>query len=139
MPIATVNPATGETLKSFAPLSESQIDEAIGRAAEAFRINRRRLFAERAERMRHAAELLDQRARELGRLITIEMGKPIKAAVAEVQKCALACRYYAANAERHLADERIETEARESYVRYEPLGPVLAVMPWNFPFWQVFR
>ena len=89
--------------------------------------------------MRRAAELLDERARELGRLITIEMGKPIKASIAEVKKCALVCRYYADHAESHLADERIETDARESYVRYQPLGPVLAVMPWNFPFWQVFR
>jgi succinate-semialdehyde dehydrogenase/glutarate-semialdehyde dehydrogenase len=139
MSIATINPATGETLKTFEPLSAAEIDAAIARADVAFRINRERSFAERATRMRRAAELLDERARELGRLITIEMGKPIKASIAEVKKCALVCRYYADHAESHLADERIETDARESYVRYQPLGPVLAVMPWNFPFWQVFR
>jgi succinate-semialdehyde dehydrogenase/glutarate-semialdehyde dehydrogenase len=139
MPIATINPATGETLKTFQPLSSSEIDAAIERAADAFRINAKRSFAERAIRMRRAADLLEERQKELGRLITIEMGKPIKASIAEVKKCALACRYYAEHAEAHLADERIETDARESYVRYQPLGPVLAVMPWNFPFWQVFR
>src|SRR5207248_7940182 len=131
--------ATGETLKTFEPFSTAQIDAALARADAAFRINRRRSFAERAARMRRAAEILEERARELGRLITIEMGKPIKASIAEVKKCALVCRYYAEHAEAHLADERIETDARESYVRYQPLGPVLAVMPWNFPFWQVFR
>ena len=139
MPIATINPATGETLKTFEPLSTAQIDGAIARAEAAFRINRKRSFSERAKRMRRAAEILEERQKELGRLITIEMGKPIKASVAEVKKCALVCRYYAEHAEEFLSDERIETEARESYVRYEPLGPVLAVMPWNFPFWQVFR
>ncbi|MFL6198487.1 MAG: aldehyde dehydrogenase family protein, partial [Thermoanaerobaculia bacterium] len=139
MPIATVNPATGETLKTFEPLSDEQIDAAIARADNAFRINRARSFAERATRMSRAAELLEQRANDYGRLITIEMGKPITASIAEVKKCASVCRYYADNAERHLADERIATDAKESYVRYQPLGPVLAVMPWNFPFWQVFR
>src|SRR5205085_172594 len=137
--IATINPATGETLKTFEPLPAAQIDEAIARAAAAFEINRKRSFAERAARMRRAAEILEERSRDLGRLITIEMGKPIKASIAEVKKCALACRYYAEHAEAHLADERIETDARESYVCYQPLGPVLAVMPWNFPLWQVFR
>src|SRR5205085_11319745 len=137
--IATINPATGETLKTFEPLSAAQIDEAIARAAAAFEINRKRSFAERAARMRRAAEILEERSRDLGRLITVEMGKPIKASIAEVKKCALACRYYAEHAEAHLADEHIETDARESYVRYQPLGPVLAVMPWNFPLWQVFR
>jgi succinate-semialdehyde dehydrogenase/glutarate-semialdehyde dehydrogenase len=139
MTIATINPATGETLKTFEPLTDAQIDAAIGRAAGAFRLNARRSFAERAAPMRRAGELLDQRARDLGRLITIEMGKPIKASIAEVKKCALVCRYYAEHGAAHLADERFDTDARASYVRYEPLGPVLAVMPWNFPFWQVFR
>jgi succinate-semialdehyde dehydrogenase/glutarate-semialdehyde dehydrogenase len=139
MTIATINPATGETLKTFEPLSDAQIDEAIARAAAAFEINRQRSFADRAARMRRAAEILEERSRDLGRLITIEMGKPIKASIAEVKKCALVCRYYAEHAGAHLADEHIDTDARESYVRYQPLGPVLAVMPWNFPFWQVFR
>jgi succinate-semialdehyde dehydrogenase/glutarate-semialdehyde dehydrogenase len=139
MTIATINPATGETLKTFEPLSPAQIDEAIARAAAAFAINRKRSFADRAARMRRAAEILEKRSRELGRLITIEMGKPIKASIAEVKKCALVCRYYAEHAEAHLADEHVDTDAQESYVKYQPLGPVLAVMPWNFPFWQVFR
>src|SRR5262245_18586722 len=138
MPIATVNPATGETLKTFQPFSEAETDAAMGRADKAFRINRRRSFADGAVRMTRAAELLEERAREYGRLIIIEMGKPITASIAEVKKCALVCRYYAENAESHLADEPITTDAQESYVRYQPLGPVLAVMPWNFPFWQVF-
>ncbi|HEV2720441.1 MAG TPA: aldehyde dehydrogenase family protein, partial [Thermoanaerobaculia bacterium] len=139
MTIASVNPATGELLRSFEPLSDAQIDEALHRASAAFAVNRARSLAERAKRMTRAAELLESRANDYGRTITLEMGKPITAAVAEVKKCALVCRYYAENAERHLADERIATNATDSYVRYEPLGPVLAVMPWNFPFWQVFR
>jgi succinate-semialdehyde dehydrogenase/glutarate-semialdehyde dehydrogenase len=89
--------------------------------------------------MRRAGELLDERKEKYGRLLTTEMGKPVKAAVSEVQKCALVCRYYAEHAEAHLADEQVKTEAYESFIRYQPIGPVLAVMPWNFPFWQVFR
>ncbi len=139
MTIATVNPATGETLRTFEPLDDAAIDAAIGRADRAFGVNAKRSFAERATRMNRAAELLEGRAKELGKLITVEMGKPINAAIAEVQKCALVCRYYADRAAEHLTDEHIATDAQQSYVRYEPLGPVLAVMPWNFPFWQVFR
>jgi succinate-semialdehyde dehydrogenase / glutarate-semialdehyde dehydrogenase len=139
MAIASINPATGELLRTFEPLSDDGIDAALQRADAAFRVNRKRFFSERARRMARAAELLETRANDYGRTITLEMGKPIGAAVAEVKKCALVCRYYAKNAEAHLAEERIATSAAESYVRYEPMGPVLAVMPWNFPFWQVFR
>ncbi len=139
MGIATINPATGETVRQFQALSEAEIDSRIGRAVEAFRVNRERSFDERSSRMRRTATLLDERARDYGRLITVEMGKPLQAAVAEVQKCALVCRYYADHAAEFLADELVKTEADQSYIRYEPLGPVLAVMPWNFPFWQVFR
>lgn len=89
--------------------------------------------------MTRAAEILENEKQEFGRLMTLEMGKPLKAAVSEAEKCALVCRYYAENAERHLADLMVETNAKQSYVRFQPLGPVLAVMPWNFPFWQVFR
>jgi succinate-semialdehyde dehydrogenase / glutarate-semialdehyde dehydrogenase len=139
MTIASINPATGELLRSFEPLTDAEIEAALQRAADAFRVNRMRSFGERARRMARAAELLESRAADYGRTLTLEMGKPITAAVAEVKKCALVCRYYAENAERHLADEHIATSAHDSYVRYEPMGPVLAVMPWNFPFWQVFR
>jgi succinate-semialdehyde dehydrogenase / glutarate-semialdehyde dehydrogenase len=138
MAIATVNPATGETLKTFTPLSDEEIEQKLQRSANAASINRRRSFAERASRMRRSADLLDQRQKDLGKLITVEMGKPLKAAIAEVNKCALVCRYYADHAEEFLADEPVKTEA-ETFIRYEPLGPILAVMPWNFPFWQVFR
>jgi succinate-semialdehyde dehydrogenase/glutarate-semialdehyde dehydrogenase len=139
MTIASVNPATGETIATFEPLTASDLEQKLQRAVEAFRINRARPFAERATRMNRAAEILDARAKEFARTITLEMGKPIGAAVAEVQKCALVCRHYAEHAERYLADEHVQTGAAESYVRFEPIGPVLAVMPWNFPFWQVFR
>jgi succinate-semialdehyde dehydrogenase/glutarate-semialdehyde dehydrogenase len=139
MAIASINPATGQTIKTFQPLSESEIDRKIQCAVEAFRVNRARSFAERGKRLTRAAEILERDAEKYGRMMTAEMGKPVKAAIAEAQKCALACRYYAENGERHLSDEHITTGADDSYVRFEPLGPILAVMPWNFPFWQVFR
>jgi len=139
MAIATVDPTTGATLKTFEPLRDPQIEEKLQRSVQAAAKNRRRSFADRASRMRKAADLLEQRQRELGKLATTEMGKPIKAAIAEVTKCALVCRYYADNAEQFLSDEPVKTEAESSFIRYEPIGPVLAVMPWNFPFWQVFR
>src|SRR5438045_985415 len=139
MAIATVDPSTGATLKTFAPLRDQEIEEKLQRSVQAAEKNRRRSFADRSSRMRKTAELLEQRQRELGALATTEMGKPIKAAVAEVLKCALVCRYYADNAKQFLSDEAVKTEAQESFIRYEPIGPVLAVMPWNFPFWQVFR
>ncbi|HEV8659612.1 MAG TPA: NAD-dependent succinate-semialdehyde dehydrogenase [Thermoanaerobaculia bacterium] len=139
MGIASVNPATGETIKTFEPLTDDEIERKIRCAVEAFRVNRSRSFAERGKRLARAAEILERDAEKYGRLMTAEMGKPLKAAIAEAQKCALACRYYAENGERHLSDEHIKTDAEDSYVRFEPLGPILAVMPWNFPFWQVFR
>ncbi|HWS72425.1 MAG TPA: aldehyde dehydrogenase family protein, partial [Thermoanaerobaculia bacterium] len=139
MTIATVSPATGETIRTFEALSDREIDAKIAAATGGFRVNRARSFADRATRMRVAADLLDRRKDELGRLITTEMGKPLKAAAAEVQKCATVCRYYAEHAEAYLADEHVPTDAQDSFIRYEPLGVILAVMPWNFPFWQVFR
>ena len=139
MSIASINPATGETLATFSPLSDSDIEACLQRAVKAFEVNRARSFAERAERMRRAGDLLEERQREYGRLMTLEMGKPIRAAMAEAAKCALVCRYYAEHAEQFLADEHIATDAQDSYIHYQPLGPVLAIMPWNFPFWQVFR
>jgi succinate-semialdehyde dehydrogenase/glutarate-semialdehyde dehydrogenase len=139
MAIATINPATGEKLRSFEPLTEAQIDAKLERAAAAFRQYRQMPFAERARRMTRAAEILVADKSAFGRLMTTEMGKPLKAAIAEAEKCALGCRYYAENADRFLAEEVVETSATRSSIRYQPLGPILAVMPWNFPFWQVFR
>jgi succinate-semialdehyde dehydrogenase/glutarate-semialdehyde dehydrogenase len=139
MPIATVNPATGATLRTFAPLTEAELDRRIGRAAEAFRAYRRTTFGDRARLLSRAADILEADQETLARLMVTEMGKPIQAARDEVAKSARGCRYYAEYAERFLAPEEVETGASRSLVRYDPLGPVLAVMPWNFPFWQVFR
>jgi succinate-semialdehyde dehydrogenase / glutarate-semialdehyde dehydrogenase len=139
MNIASVNPTTGEVVKSFEPLTDAQIEQKLQLAVSAFRGHRKTSFAERAKKMVRAAEILEKEKDECARLMTLEMGKPLKAAVAEAQKCALGCRYYAENAEKFLADEVVETGARRSFIRYEPIGPILAIMPWNFPFWQVFR
>jgi succinate-semialdehyde dehydrogenase / glutarate-semialdehyde dehydrogenase len=139
MPISSINPATGEVLQTFDSLTEQQLEERIARAAEAFREHRLSSFAERAEKMMRAAEILENEKQSFARTMTLEMGKPINAALQEAEKCAWVCRYYAENAGRHLADEIVETNASQSFVRYQPLGVVLAVMPWNFPFWQVFR
>lgn len=139
MAIATISPTTGKIIQSFEPLSDPQVDEKLQRAADAFSEYRRRPFAERARIMIKAAAILESEKESIARIMTTEMGKPIQAAVDEAVKCAWACRYYAENAERFLADELVETAASSSYIRYQPLGPILAVMPWNFPFWQVFR
>jgi succinate-semialdehyde dehydrogenase / glutarate-semialdehyde dehydrogenase len=139
MAIASINPATAETLREFSALSAQQIQQKLQLAAETFRTYRRTSFADRARLMMRAAEILESEKQELGKTMTLEMGKPLKAAIGEAEKCAWVCRYYAENAERHLADQIVETNAKKSYVHFQPLGPVLAVMPWNFPFWQVFR
>src|SRR5258707_1563852 len=137
--MATINPATGERLHIFQPLSEPEIEKKLRLAVAAFRTERKTSFAERAKRMTKAAQILESGKEKFGKLMTLEMGKPYKAAVAEAAKCATACRYYAENAERFLADEVVETGAKKSFIRYLPIGPILAVMPWNFPFWQVIR
>src|SRR2546421_2338379 len=139
MPISPINPATGEVLQTFDSLNEQHLEEKLARAAEAFHGHRRTSFADRAEKMMRAAEILESEKKSFARMMTLEMGKPLNAAVQEAEKCAWVCRYYAENAERHLADEIVETNASQSFARYQPLGVVLAVMPWNFPFWQVFR
>ena len=139
MPLATINPTTGETLHEFAPLDESQIEVKLQRAAAAFATHRRMSFEERAAKLVRAADILEAKRDALARLMTTEMGKPIRSARDEVSKCARTCRYYAEHGARHLADEYVKTEAARSFVRYQPLGVVLAVMPWNFPLWQVFR
>ena len=135
----SINPATGEVLATFETLDARGIEERVARAADVAREWRQTTFARRAELMRAAADLLEQDAHALGRLITLEMGRPIAPAIDEILKSARGCRYYAEHAARFLAEEELATEAARSYVRYEPLGVVLAVMPWNFPFWQVFR
>jgi len=139
MAIATTNPATGEVLKIFQPLTATELEEKLQLAVSAFREHRRSSFADRAAKMMRVAETLEKEKDECARLMTLEMGKPLKAAVAEALKCATGCRYYAENAERFLADEIVETGAKRSFIRYLPIGPILAIMPWNFPFWQVFR
>jgi succinate-semialdehyde dehydrogenase / glutarate-semialdehyde dehydrogenase len=139
MTIATVNPATGKTIRTFEPFSAARVGECLDRAATAYRAHRRTTFADRAQRMQKAAAILDAECRELGRLMTLEMGKPIGAGIAEAEKCATACRYYAENAERFLADQPAKMEGGKSWVAFQPIGVVLAIMPWNFPFWQVFR
>ena len=139
MAIASINPADGKTIKTFESLSETQIDEKLQLAAETFRVYRQTTFEARESMMSRAAEILETEKHDLARLMTLEMGKPIKGAIAEAEKCALVCRYDAEHARQHLADRIVETNASKSYVCFQPLGPVLAVMPWNFPFWQVFR
>ncbi len=139
MAIASVNPATGETIKTFEPLSSQQLDVKLQLAADTFRDYRRTSFTEREKKIVRAADILETDKQQFARVMTTEMGKPIKSAVQEVEKCASACRYYAEHAKDHLADQIIQTNAAKSYVHFQPLGPVLAVMPWNFPFWQVFR
>jgi succinate-semialdehyde dehydrogenase/glutarate-semialdehyde dehydrogenase len=139
MAITTINPTTGETLKTFEELTNEQIETKLQLAASTFKTQRNTSFAQRARSMTRAAEILENEKQEFGKLMTIEMGKPIKAAISEAEKCAWVCRYYAENAERYLADQVVQTNAKQSYVKFQPLGPVLAVMPWNFPFWQVFR
>jgi succinate-semialdehyde dehydrogenase/glutarate-semialdehyde dehydrogenase len=137
--IVSINPANGVTLKTFDALSDHEVDEKLERAATTFQTYRRTTFDEREPLMIRAAEIIETEKRELGRLMTMEMGKPIKAAEQEAEKCAWVCRYYAENARHHLSDEIVSTNASKSYVAFQPIGPVLAVMPWNFPFWQVFR
>jgi succinate-semialdehyde dehydrogenase/glutarate-semialdehyde dehydrogenase len=137
--IATVNPATGETLKTFEPATDQEIDAVLTRAAGAFREHRLLPFAERATLMTRAAEILEADKNELGRLMTVEMGKPIAAGIAEAEKCALACRYYAEHAEVFLADQNVVVKDGRAWITFQPIGVVLAIMPWNFPFWQVFR
>jgi succinate-semialdehyde dehydrogenase/glutarate-semialdehyde dehydrogenase len=137
--IASINPATGETLRTFDALTDAQTDEKLALADRAWRTYRHTTLADRARWLAAAADILESEKDRLGRIMTLEMGKPLAAARAEAAKCALACRYYAEHGERLLADEPVEAGAGRSFIRYQPIGAVLAVMPWNFPFWQVFR
>jgi succinate-semialdehyde dehydrogenase/glutarate-semialdehyde dehydrogenase len=137
--IRSVNPTTGQTLREFEELSDSQVEQKLARATHAFQRYRRTSFADRASWLHRAADILEAEKQSLGRLMTTEMGKTLAAAVAEAEKCAFGCRYFAANGENFLAAQHVTTDATESFVAYQPIGPVLAIMPWNFPFWQVFR
>jgi succinate-semialdehyde dehydrogenase/glutarate-semialdehyde dehydrogenase len=139
MPIATINPATGEVIKTFQPLTEADIEKKVQLAVSVFKSERKTPFAERSRRMFKAAEILERDKDKFAHLMTLEMGKTYKSAVAEAVKCTTACRYYAENIEKFMTDEVVETGAKKSFVRYQPIGPILAVMPWNFPFWQVIR
>src|ERR1051325_2137453 len=131
MAIATINPATGELLKTFEALNGSELEEKLRLSQETFRAYRRTSFAARARMLLRVAELLEAEKDFCSRLITTELGKPIKAAVREIEKSVRVCRYYAAEAERFLSDRTVETTAHASYVRYDPLGAILCVMPWN--------
>jgi succinate-semialdehyde dehydrogenase / glutarate-semialdehyde dehydrogenase len=139
MPIASFNPATGDKLKEFSPFDDAEIERRLSRAEEAFRKYRRTTFTERSELLHGVTELLFQEKEKFAEIITLEMGKLFRDSVAEIEKCARGCQFYAENGERFLEEEPAQTDAARSYVEYQPLGPVLAIMPWNFPFWQVFR
>ena len=137
--IESKNPYTGESIEKFEELSKEQIDEVLDNAQQRYKLWRKTTMSERAEFMNNAAEELKANKEEYARDITLEMGKPISQSISEIEKCAWVCEYYAKHAEEHLADRLIDTDAQNSYVSYEPIGVVLAVMPWNYPFWQVFR
>ena len=140
--MASVNPATGETLATFEETTEEELEQKLATAARCFAVFRLTGFDQRAGWLRRAGEILDQRVDEVARMMTSEMGKTLASAKAEVTKCASACRFYAEHAEAYLADEPVEADsvgATRAYGRYQPIGPVLAVMPWNFPLWQVIR
>ncbi|MGH7973277.1 MAG: NAD-dependent succinate-semialdehyde dehydrogenase [Limisphaerales bacterium] len=137
--ITSINPATGQVLRRYDADTKDQVEQKLHRAWETFLSWRETPFAERSRLLRRAAEVLDNSTSEFAHTVTSEMGKSVRSAAQEIEKCARACRYYAEHAERFLADEQGPEPAGRSFVRYQPLGPVLAIMPWNFPFWQVFR
>ncbi|NNE46560.1 MAG: aldehyde dehydrogenase family protein, partial [Rhodothermales bacterium] len=137
--IQSLNPATGQIMRSYAAYSVADVDDILGYVHATFLTWRSVPFAVRSDLMRKAAAVLRTRRSELARLMVMEMGKPIDQAQAEVEKCAWVCDFYADRADDFLAPEPVETDASESFVCYQPLGVILAVMPWNFPLWQVFR
>ena len=139
MAITSIDPANGKVLRTFEPLSASAIEEKLRVAQAAFHAWKATPFSARSAALLNAAAILETEKRTLGELLTREMGKTISSAVGEVEKCALGCRFYAEHAEKMLMAEQVPTNASRSFVQYIPLGPILAVMPWNFPFWQVFR
>lgn len=139
MGIATINPVTGETIKTFESESASSIQAKLALSQQSFEDYRKTPMSQRSQWLNNAAEILERDKLRFGQMMTTEMGKTIKSAIAEVEKCALVCRYYAEHAAEFLADVPASTDASKSFVRYQPLGIILAVMPWNFPFWQIFR
>src|SRR5215471_10132677 len=139
MAIASINPATGKLTKKFAAHSDADIEKALERAASAFQTHRRSSFPDRAAKLQGAAEILEKDRDQLARIITSEMGKLFRGSIEEIEKCARGCRYYAEHGEKYLTEQSVPSDAARSLIRYEPLGIVLAIMPWNFPFWQVFR
>ena len=139
MKLFSLNPTTGEHIAEYATMTEAECAACLDASVRAFDGHRRTTFADRARKMTRAAEILESQSRRFAVLMTREMGKPVTQAEAEARKCALVCRYYAERAAAILRDEVVPTDAAKSYVTHEPLGPILAVMPWNFPFWQVFR
>jgi succinate-semialdehyde dehydrogenase/glutarate-semialdehyde dehydrogenase len=139
MAIASINPATGALLQTFTPLEEKDLEQKLALAHRTFATYRKTSLADRSGWLNQAAELLEIRQADLARLMTLEMGKPLNGAIAEVKKCAWVCRFYSEKAAEFLAPQSIPTDGLESGIRYDPLGVVLAVMPWNFPLWQVFR
>lgn len=139
MAIATINPATGEIVRTFEAHTPEQVIDKLDISWQIYNMYRKVPLSQRTTWMENAAQILENRKDEFGRLMTLEMGKPLKAAIAEAEKCAWAFRYYAENASRYLEDREVKTDATRSFIRFQPIGPVLAVMPWNFPFWQVIR
>src|SRR5438477_5500951 len=139
MAIASINPATGESTKRFEPHTDGEIESALDRAVSAFQKHRRSSFADRAAKLQRVAEMLEKDREHFARIITSEMGKLLRGSIEEIEKCARGCRFYAEHGEKFLSEQIVSSDAGRSYVRYEPLGAVLAIMPWNFPFWQVFR
>src|SRR3989454_3289448 len=139
MTAASINPATGATLETFAETTPAALERILDQALAAYQSWRRCSYAQRAKPMREAGRLLRKRKTDHARTMALEMGKPLKQGEAEAEKCAWVCDYYADHAEWFLADQPRETDASKAFVRFDPIGPVLAIMPWNFPFWQVFR
>src|SRR5438477_8410313 len=139
MAIASINPATGESTKRFEPHTNDEIESALDRAVSAFEKHRRSSFAERAVKMQRAAEILEKDRKRLARIITNEMGKLLRESIDEIEKCARGCRFYAEHGEKFLTEQIVSSDdAMQSQVSYEPIGTVLAIMPWNFPLWYVF-
>src|SRR5438309_2871109 len=139
MTVASINPTTGETLETFPETTPTALERVLDQALAAYQSWRRCSYGQRAQAMREAGRLLRERKSQHARTMALEMGKPLPQGAAETEKCAWACDYYAEHAERFLAEEPRETDASKAFVRFDPIGPVLAIMPWNFPFWQVFR